>query len=397
MKKIVILLVIYFLNINFAFSQKILPVFFADTNDPSIGVGTKNNIGYMSDVVEEIASALQLPCDEIKCFSSFDCTTANLKSYFKTFSCGPKDIVIFCYFGHGGRSTKDTSIFPQMCLGSHYDNDYIPLEDVKNVIMKHNPHLCIVLGDCCNSYGSGISTKFGILNSAGPTNVNNKMTDNFKKLFVDFSGAIISSGSQKGEYSWYIKDDKGNGYGYFTYGFCSCLDQYLGETDNPSWDGLMQLTRQAVRTFTQSLVDNGRSDKVQTIAYRIEPNTENKQNIVEHPDSVKKQKRIDLTKIDDPLKGDLLEIANDYADKFDRIASVQPLLNRHFSSDAIVETVGRDNKTVVSTETADDFLSRLATVSRFNGIAIHKCDKDNSGKVKYLLVHEVYVDKPSKL
>lgn len=61
------------------------------------------------------------------------------------------DVVMFYYSGHGTRSVQDESDYPQMCLGSHYDNEFVPLEYVLRRLEDMPARLKIVFGDCCNS------------------------------------------------------------------------------------------------------------------------------------------------------------------------------------------------------------------------------------------------------
>ena len=62
------------------------------------------------------------------------------------------------------------------------------------------------------------------------------------------------------------------------------------------------------------------------------------------------------------------------------------------SPDVKVESVGRNGTTIVSTETAKDFMLRLCTLSNLVNLVEVDCQRNPEGKYTYLKVHEIYKD-----
>lgn len=57
-----------------------------------------------------------------------------------------------------------------------------------------------------------------------------------------------------------------------------------------------------------------------------------------------------------------------------------------------VESVGRNGTTIVSTETASDFMLRLCTAHNLVNLVELESKIDNAGKYTYLKIHEIYKD-----
>lgn len=72
-----------------------------------------------------------------------------------------------------------------------------------------------------------------------------------------------------------------------------------------------------------------------------------------------------------------------------RISLSEKALNELFASPkAVVKTVGSNGKTVVATETAEDFLLRLSTAANINKITVVKHSDDDQGRIKELIIKE---------
>ena len=70
---------------------------------------------------------------------------------------------------------------------------------------------------------------------------------------------------------------------------------------------------------------------------------------------------------------------------------VTPLLRKHFANgNVIVEALGKDSRTVVNQETAQEFLERLSTSFFLVNFNILSVERDSNRKITSLRVHEVY-------
>ena len=103
--------------------QTLHTIIFANTNDPQIGKSVVYDYNSLSVEVNTIAAATGM---KLKRYFYKDeyCNNKNLRNVLNQLSTNKDDVILFYYSGHGTRSAQDISEFPQMCLGSHDDEDY---------------------------------------------------------------------------------------------------------------------------------------------------------------------------------------------------------------------------------------------------------------------------------
>ena len=366
------------------YAQSIHYICFADTNDEKIGRGVSKNVNLMMNFVMTLATSLDME-EQLQpsiVMMGDDCNSENLKSVIKEFTCSPEDIVIFSYFGHGGRGVNDSSDFPQMCLGSTNQRNYIPLEYVKDAIVQKGPRFCLILGDCCNSFSRWILPKENVLMAASePTRLGPDQTG-LKKLFLETNGSVMSAGCQKGEYSWVNSIDGG----FFTNGLLWELDSYTNASRNTyDWNELLGHVRSRVVDYSKrALADQG--NYVQTPIFKVEC-----KKVPKAPEKdVKRDVKRDV-KIDDGIRTAMISIADASKAPGHRISQYKTTLAAFFASgDSMIDVVGQDQQTLVNYTTANDYLLRLATVEGLANFTILEEKKDDNGKIVYLKLHEIY-------
>lgn len=403
MKKFTLLAIVCFVCV-FTNAQGVLrTIIFADNNDKSIGQGVQCNLDNIQEEIDIIASSIGMEDKQAAplVYDQFNCHPDKLKKYIKNFKCGKDDIVLFFYFGHGGRSPQDRSEFPQMCLGTDgtQQSNWIPLEDVKDAIMKQDPRFLLVFGDLCNSSDPGISPKYGVLTSASATEISNIQKEGMKRLFLNSRGSIITSGSTKGEVSWY-NNTHNDGGGFFTIAFLAELESYTSSTKNANWETLMENVRNATlnlcrecRRYQANITDQ--TPKF-TINVRYDPtslphvdNQKKKQNDNNNNrlvDNNNNQKQVN----NNDFQSALIELANENNTPSSRIAKRSSVLSFFADGNVWVDIVGRNNKTVVSSEIASDFVERVSTAFHLVNFSILDCQRNNNGKITALKVHEIY-------
>lgn len=410
MKKLIAVVILSFIC-TCAFAQGTLrSIIFADTNDDRIGLGIQNNLRWIQEEIDIIASCIDMENRTAAplVYEQYKCNPQNLRQCIRNFKCGKDDIVLFFYFGHGMRSPQDISDFPQMCLGTDASkqSQWVPLEDVKIFLLKQSPRFLLVFGDLCNSADQFVSRKRGVLGgaleSASATKISNVQKEAMKRLFLNCRGSVITSGSSKTEESWYRTDSEG--YGWFTKAFLDELESYTSETTNVDWETLINTrTRQAV----QKMIEEHRKDdpvkfkKNQTpqahvrVTYGITPKvTTNNEKI----------KDKEITTINNDLMNDrntqhvdnaslrsaLIDIASETNSPSYRIGKRSSVLSHFANSNVWVEIVGRNNTTIVSTELASDFVERISTAFHLRNFTILYCTRDGNGKITALRIHEIY-------
>lgn len=378
-------------------AQTIHTILFTDTQDSSIGIAAKaSHDNYSLDFLSTIETALgasynsATPIDK----KGYECNRTNLLQVVNNLSCGANDVVVFIYLGHGARGLKDPSNFPQMCFavprGSEYRNeeDFYPLENVRDLIMKKNPRFCLVVGDCCNSYSPTLSTKPSItaVEAMAPDILRRQGENIIKNLFLSQKGSVILTASVKGQYGWCMT--RGDRLGMLLERNLNNVFQDIkdGKATYSNWNELLSTVKDNTYRFSQTVTLYADGKRyTQTPYYEI--------NLSDAPvidnDGEKKPPVVPQN-----LQQALKQVADSrtFSDT-ERIAKSRALKSKYFDGDnAMVEVVGKDKKTIIQTTDIQKYLRRIATEQDLANITILEQRKDDNNKVIYLKVHEIYVE-----
>lgn len=375
-------------------AQTIHTIIFTDTQDESIGIAAKaSHDNYTLDLLSTIETAIgteynsSTPID----MRGYDCNKENLLHVINDLSCGENDIVIFIYLGHGARGLKDPSNFPQMCFavprGLYYrdEEDFYPLENVRDLIMRKNPRFCLVIGDCCNSYSPTLSTKPSIstVEALSPDVIRRQGENEIKKLFLSKKGSVILTASIKGEYGWC--HTKGSKLGMLLEFNINEVFQDIkdGKVTFSGWDEVLSTIKNNTYQYSRSvnLFADGKR-YTQTPYYEISlkdvPIIKEKKPIIEAKD----------------LQQALLQVIDGrtFSDS-ERIAKSRDLQSKYFDGEnALVEVVGKDKSTIIQSTDIHKYLLRAATEEDLANITILEQRKDVNNKVIYLKIHEIYLE-----
>lgn len=393
MKKYLFILIsiVYGLSVK---AQTIHTILFTDTQDTSIGTAAKaSHDNYSLDFMSTIETALgssynsATPIDN----KGYDCNRTNLLQTINNLTCQPQDIVVFIYLGHGARGLKDPSNFPQMCFavprGAYYrdEDEFYPLENVRDLIMQKKPRFCLVVGDCCNSYSPTLSTKPSItaIEAMAPDILRRQGENVIKNLFLSQKGSIILTASIKGQYGWCLT--RGDRLGMLLERNLNNVFQDIkdGKATYSNWEDLLSTVKNNTYRFSQTvnLFADGRR-YTQTPYYEI--------NLTNAPFIDDRKPPIEAKDLQQALKQ--VADSRSFSDT-ERIAKSRALKSKYFDGDnAMVEVVGKDKKTIIQTTDIQKYLRRIATEQDLANITILEQRKDDKNKVIYLKVHEIYVE-----
>lgn len=186
----------------------------ADVEDRSIGKSTARDQQDITTTFTKISRELGVEIKDYQ-FAGRTFNKADIMYNLSQMSIGTDDIVIYYYSGHGYNDTQKTSEYPTMAL----DGVDLGLEEVYNELQAKNARLTLIIGDMCNSLpedrravGRREHTPFksGYLFD----------TQKLNKLFLQSKGFLISTSSQKGEWSFCMNNPDGSmGNGQFTHAF----------------------------------------------------------------------------------------------------------------------------------------------------------------------------------
>lgn len=402
MKKLFVILMLCLVS-TFANAQGMLrSIIFADNNDDRIGKGVQCNLEEIQEQIDIIASCIGMDDNTAAplIYEQFNCNPQKLRECIKNFKCGTDDIVLFFYFGHGGRSPQDSSEFPQMCLGTNFSKQdlWVPLEDVKNAIMKQRPRFLLVFGDLCNSSDPGISPKYGVLNSASASEISATQKEAMKRLFLNCRGSVIASGSTKGEYSWYYNVHPDGG-GFFTTVFQVELENYAAKNPSADWNTLLGKVRDGVVGLTREMKTRNPDMTIQTPRFKVDvtytgltpkQNNNNKTKKIDQNNNQLMDNNNNQQVNNNVFQSVLVDIANERNTPSYRINKRSAVLSYFANSEVWVDIIGRNNRTAVSSERASDFVERISTAFHLRNFTILDCQRDSNGKITALKVHEIY-------
>lgn len=206
---------------------------FGDTNDASIGQSVATDIKSYKKLAADIKAAVKKDnvSTTLDVYSGDNCSYSKLDAYLNNLSC-EDDIVIFIYNGHGGRSHKDDSKYPRMCLASHYESNWMKISDLNDRLRKKNPRLMVVVTDCCNSY---YDRKGGDNESAYGASYNSSDGEGLRHLFLHFTGEVCITAASPGEYGWGTNQG-----GLLSLSFMDAIYKFDAKGNAASWQDLIQ-------------------------------------------------------------------------------------------------------------------------------------------------------------
>lgn len=358
-----------------AHAQTLHAIIFADTNDPNIGQYDQQDFINICIETNAICAATGMSLKEYF-YKGESCSRANLSNVLEKLKSESNDVILFYYSGHGTRSMHDVSDYPQMCLGSHYEDEFYPLQKVLSELQNQKARLKIVVGDCCNSIGAGVTTKEET--TKGVTILTKNPINAYTNLFMNYQGFIIASGSSKGENSITVKRKDGSpGGGLFTISLLAVLQRTVSNGLNSNWEEILALTKDLVADMSkQTPIYAASINKIESRQTAQSP-----RNTATTNEAQEKASKIEI----------LTAIGNEAYSIEERIEIRDDALKYVFASpDTKVETVGRNGVTIVSTEKAKDFILRLCTAHNLLSLVEVDSRVNSQGQYTYLKIHEIY-------
>lgn len=215
-------------SIRNANAQQVHAILVADTLDGSIGAGIKENLKNVHALLADIEIVGEIPVikTEVK-DTGFNCKAIN--DAVSRLQSGPNDAVLFFYSGHGFRRDSTQTRFPEFDCRRTSDLDRGDMATiVQELLTQKRPRFLLAVADTCNKEVPGL----GFAAASAPFEFPAERKAAFRRLFLDYTGALMMSGAVPGEFSWYriaqpTPTDKLGG--YFTNQLLRVLDQRILE------------------------------------------------------------------------------------------------------------------------------------------------------------------------
>ncbi len=377
-KKVILTLFGSLLVNSFLQAQSLIYLGFFDTNDAKIGVNKaaeKRQVFNEMNIVADALSSYGYSFDPHIVDGEY-CSKESLMEELELTPISSNDVVFFYYGGHGGRSTNDTDPFPQMCLGSSFESDFVPATLVKNIIMKKNPRFAVIISACCNSEDSGISVK-SISAEAPYTKESDINKEAIKKMFLDQKGYVQVTSSKAGEYSW-----SGPEGGVFCLSFWRLFKDVESGKMAPAWGTLCE----AVKKDVVNTDIKTRDGIVHQEPYYV-INGSNSTNTIIDPNRKVTTITTRINNQTSTLQDDINKLLDHQISTDQRLQMIPSILKNQFKIGAKVTTVGTDMKTMVDYEDAEVFLRRITLSPYITQVNI--LSGDGGGLKASIIVHEV--------
>lgn len=398
MRKILFMILLAFAP-TIIVAQTFHAIIFANTKSPGnpnnpedTGIGPSVTVDFQRMGIEmtAIAKSIGYTLKKYYYYGTPESFSRNsLERVLNNLTCAPNDIVFFFYSGHGGRAENERTDFPEMVLKVPYGpastSQLYPLYDVYTRIKSKSPRLTIVMGDLCNSVMDGFYRSNDA--SKGATVLSKGTCDVYKNLFLNVKGGLIAASSKPGETSGCaLKRIEGQivqAGGYLTCTFLDCLQYCVSQGRDVSWNELLDNAIALTRECT---------DNEQTPIYLPEltvaaaPTT----NSINTPPSVPTPSNDETTNQQDNLAYALSMVGSQNVAKLDRIRNITKAKSYFADTQARVQVVGFDNKTIVNTCSAESYLNYLSIATNMESVVVLETKKDASGKVAYARVHEIH-------
>jgi hypothetical protein len=223
-------------TVEISFGQTVFAVLVGDTNDGQLGPGVQANITGVKNLLSQIKTEAGINVVIEPDVKGDDFGCAKIREAVNNVPWTPRDAVLFWYSGHGDRSHSDTKIFPMLNCLRHREDTETETDDIVSQVLnpgptRRPPRLFITIIDACNkSFGESPAIV------ANEPNVEARK-DAFRKLLLNYAGAIVSSSSVQNQYSYYYGDNSG---GYFTKQFLRTInDVSIARGTGVSWDQVL--------------------------------------------------------------------------------------------------------------------------------------------------------------
>jgi hypothetical protein len=236
-------------------------VIVANTLDPTIGKGCKQDVKAMRELFHKLTGFIRFPLVE-KLIQGKSYTQTNILKAIDDIRAKKNDCVVFYYSGHGFSYEKEAKKkFPQMDFRSNPADNNIKvvnahtknLTEIFEMIKAKDARLNLVIGDCCNSvidFKRMYSGDKRVEEKIVPVN-----TDFCKRLFNSIGASVMVAAAKKGQFA--ITDEAIGS--IYTYSLLKKIREGVNSSTpakDMSWESLLNLAK--AETLKQSATyDNG--------------------------------------------------------------------------------------------------------------------------------------------
>jgi hypothetical protein len=183
------------LSTSFSYAGDLVAILVANTLPREENRGREHDVYKMADEMEAISKHTGLNLN-LNVYIHEDYNSQILDKL-QNIEVKPDDVLFFYYSGHGYRDSDKTSPWPNLVIS--LEDLGVDFQTITTILKEKNPRLLLAMANSCNK---SVSQKIELLKKGIDFTSKERIQENYKKLFLDQAGAVISSSSLPGQYSY---------------------------------------------------------------------------------------------------------------------------------------------------------------------------------------------------
>ncbi|MBT6927911.1 MAG: caspase family protein [Waddliaceae bacterium] len=238
----------------------------ADTSDYYIGSACLRDFVAINIHVHTIANVTGLDIEE-HVFYGTDFKPFDIVDTLRDLECSDDDVIVFYFSGHGFNTEERPSIWPVLDFKFHG----LAVDDVVDIINSKKARFSLIFNDCCNSiipenytppYVGQVITK------ASPYRNYITLINNYRALFLETEGVIITSSSSPGERSRGYTNEGS----WYTGSYLESFEEIVSSSETPTWEMVFEDSNAILQKKISSDNEISKDDYAQTPLVDIDLN-----------------------------------------------------------------------------------------------------------------------------
>ncbi|ADB42419.1 caspase family protein [Spirosoma linguale] len=218
-------------------------IFVGAVEDPKLAVACQVDIKTMFDRFGSIARSIGYKY-KVGVLTKDNFSNESIKSVLDSITCGPDDIIVFYYTGHGYNRAGTSDEFPVLHVDTLQVKTNFPLSGIHQTLLSKKARFCLSIGDCCNALANETPPQERSLVKG--TNCNPEI---FEQLFLKSRGGVMIASSKRGQFSGASFTNS-----WYTWAFQESLEYACHYNNQITWQQLLDDSQNRMWSITAARV-----------------------------------------------------------------------------------------------------------------------------------------------